>query len=542
MTHLRVVAPIYLLGVLLFGALDARPLGAAELPLRQFIDAEVRAAWQRQKITPASASNDAEFLRRVCLDLIGVIPTYEETVAFLDSKDPTKREQLIDRLLADPRFAQHQADVWDLILFGRNPPGYDTQRREGFQTWLKRQFENNVPYDVWVRELLKALGTSAEGSALYYAQYNRAPEDASEAISQTFLGVQLQCARCHNHPYEKWKQRDFYGMAAFLARLEVVTVGKKGNETIYAIGERSSGDIQFTGRAKDAQPGKKGEPVKPKFLLGEALDEPALPAGFKEEKFAANKVPPPPRFSRKDPLADWITRADNPFFARAIANRVWGQYLGRGLVHPVNNLSPSNKPSHPALLDRLTQELIDHKFDLKWYIRELVNSQTYQLSSAGSGEPLPEWFQHARMRPLAAEELVESWQVASGYLAAEKLGDKKPDRNRFRPLGREYLVQFFGTPNNGTGDFQGGLHEHLYLNNGPLGGMITGGKGTLVEFVGDAKAGLEARIERLFLTTLNRRPTVAERERFASFLTTDKAVAGDAVWALLTCSEFRFNH
>ncbi len=517
-------------------------LRAEETPLRKAIDAEVRAAWQQAKVTPAKPSDDAQFLRRVSLDLVGVIPTYEATVAFLDSKDPAKREKLIDSLLADPRFAQHQADVWDLILFGRNPPGYDTHRRDGFQAWLRRQFEKNTPYDVWVRELLKAEGNSIDGSALFFAQYSRSPEDASEAIVQTFLGVQLQCARCHDHPYEKWKQRDFYGMAAFLSRLEVVTAGRKGNETIYAIGEKSTGDIQFTGPAKDAKAGQKGEPVKPKFLLGEELQEPPLPAGFKEVKFEANKMPPRPPFSRKDRLADWMTRADNPFFARAIANRVWAQYLGRGLVHPVNNLSPKNRPSHPALLDRLTADLVAHQFDLKWYIRELVNSETYQLSSAGSGEALPQWFQHARMRPLQAEELAESWQVASGYLDVEKQAGKKTDTSRFRPLGRDYVVMFFGTPNNGTGDFQGGLHEHLYLNNGPLGQMIGSGKGSLAEHLGDRKVPVEARIERLFLTALNRRPTAADREKFTTFLASEKSSAVDAVWVLLTCSEFRFNH
>jgi hypothetical protein len=532
-------APLALAVVILVGGPQVR---ADDMALRKVIDAEVRQAWQLKKVTPAKPSTDSEFLRRVSLDLTGVIPSYETTVAFLDSKDTGKREKLIDSLLADPRFAQHQADVWDLILFGRNPPGYDTHRREGFQSWLRRQFEKNVPYDVWARELLKAEGNSADGSALFFAQYARAPEDAVEAITQTFLGVQLQCARCHNHPYEKWKQLDFYGMAAFLSRLEVVTVGRKGNDAIYAIGEKSTGDIQFTGPAKDAQPGKKGVPVKPKFLLGEQLKEPAMPTGFKEVRFEANKVPPRPQFSRKDQLADWMTHSDNPFFARAIANRVWAQYLGRGLVHPVNNLSPSNAPSHPALLDRLTKELIAHKFDLKWFMRELVNSETYQLSSTGSGEPFPQWFQHARMRPLQAEELAESWQVATGYLTWEKQPGKKVDTSRFRPLGRDYVVMFFGTPNNGVGDFQGGLHEHLYLNNGPLVQMIGGGKGTLADLVGDRKGQIDARIDRLFLTALNRRPTPPEREKFASFLASEKASAVDAVWTLLTCSEFRFNH
>src|SRR5262249_5490135 len=201
----------------------------------------------------------------------------------------------------------------------------------------------------------------------------------------------------------------------------------------------------------------------------------------KEAKFAQNQMPPKPASSRKDQLADWITRADNPYFARAIANRVWAQFLGRGIVHPVNNLSPSNKPSHPALLDELTKAMVAQKFDLKWYIRELVNSKTYQLSAAGKGDAAPARFESARSRPLAAEELADAWRVATGYSEIEKTNGKKPDSNRLRPLG-EYLMHFFGTPNTGTGDFQGGLQEHLYLNNGPLMQMISAGKGSLEEF------------------------------------------------------------
>ncbi len=417
---------------------------AEEPSLRQAIDAAIQAGWQKQKLTPANRSSDSEFLRRVYLDLVGSIPTYEETVAFLDSKDADKRAQLIDRLLADPRYAQHQTDTWDLLLFDRRPPGYDTDKRDGFQGWLYKQFAQNTPYDVWARELLRAEGNSAENGALYYVQYRNAPEDASEAISQTFLGVQLHCARCHDHPFENWTQRDFYGMAAFLARLEVVSVGKKGTLPNYMIGERNSGDVQFTGSAKTAKVGDKGVPVPPKFLTGAVLVEPPVPAGFKEARFAANKVPPPPKFSRKDQLADWITRPDNPFFARAIANRVWGQFMGRGLVHPVDNLSPSNKPSHPELLDQLTRELVAHKFDLKWYIRELVNSNAYQLSAAGTGEPLPLWFQHARMRPLSAEELAEAWRIATGYAASEKASGKPMGKDRFAPLLGAYVLRFFG--------------------------------------------------------------------------------------------------
>ncbi|HEX3149334.1 MAG TPA: DUF1549 and DUF1553 domain-containing protein [Gemmataceae bacterium] len=507
--------------------------------LHQTIDSRIQAAWEREKVKPARPATDAEFLRRVSLDLIGEVPTYEETVAFLDDNDAGKRERLVDKLIADVRFARHQADVWDMVLFGRRPPGFETDKRDGFRTWLASKFEKNTPYDQWARDLLKAEGDSVDGGAMYLVQYRSAPEDAIEAISQTFLGVQLQCSRCHNHPYEKWKQKEFFGMAAFLARLEVVQVGKKGNLNVYAIGEKNSGDVKFTGPAKDARPGDKGEPVKPKFLLGDELNEPPLPKDFKEVKFVNNQPPPKPKFSRKDALADWITRADNPFFARAIANRLWAQFMGRGLVHPVDNLSPSNVPSHPELLDALAKKIVAHNFDLKWLIREVVTSRTYQLSAAGTGEALPQWFQHARSRPLSAEELIESWRIVTGYAASEKTSGKKTDTNRFRPFG-EYMVHFFGAPNTGTGDFQGGLHEHLYMNNGPLSQMI-GVKGGIAEYVADAKKPMAERVERLFLTTLNRRPTAEEAKKFAAFLE-GKNSPGDAVWALITSSEFRFNH
>ncbi len=511
----------------------------AETPLRDVIDARVRQAWTKAKVTPAKPATDSEFLRRIYLDLAGSVPTYEETVAFLDSKDTSKRDKLIDKLLADPRFARHQADVWDMILFGRRPPGYDTDKREGFQAWLRSRFERNVPYDAWAGELLRADGNSIDNAALYYVQYRGAPEDAIEAITQTFLGVQLQCARCHDHPFEEWKQVEFYGMAAFLARLEVVTVGKRGNRTIYAIGEHDVGDIRFTGPAQDAVPGKKGEPVKPKFLAGAVLDEPKTAKVERMPRFKPNQQPPRPKFSRKDQLARWITRPDNPYFARAIANRLWAQYMGRGIVHPVDNLSKSNAPSIPELLDVLAREMVAHKFDLKWFIKELVSSKTYQLSSAGSGEAMPEWYQHARSRPLSAEELAEAWRIVTGYAAIEEARGKKGNLSRYRPLDG-YLLHFFGSPNNGKGIFQGGLHEHLYLNNGPLAQMISGGKGSLAEYVGDAKKPVAERVERLFLQTLQRRPTAAEAGKFTTFL--QKGPAADAVWVLITSSEFRFNH
>jgi hypothetical protein len=530
--------------------LGVGPLAAAE-PLREVIDREIAAAWTREKVTPAKPADDAEFVRRVYLDLVGDVPSYDETIAFLDDKAADKRVKLIDRLLEDPRYGQHMADVWDFMLFGRNPPGYDTDKRDGLQAWLKTQFAQNAPYDEIARTILKAEGDSVEqGTPVFYMQYKNQPEDATEAITQLFLGVQLQCARCHDHPFEGWKQVDFYGMAAFLARLDVVTVGKAKDLNKYAIGEKNSGDILFTGPAKDQTPGKKGEPIRPKFLLGDELTEPKLSKVYKDERFTANKPPPAPEFSRKDELAEWITAAENPFFARAIANRLWAQFLGKGLVHPVDNMSPANAPSHPALLDALTAEMKATKFDVRSFIRELVNSKTYQLSSAGGdGAQFPAWFAAARVRPLSAEELAEAWRTATGYEAVEADGKtKKSDKpGRYRPLETGYMIRFFGTPTDGTGDFQGGMHEHLYLNNGPIGSVLVRGSGSLLDALCDTRTPVAERVDRLYVSMFNRHATAAETARFSEFVAAgggdkEEAPWREAAWALMTSSEFRFNH
>lgn len=219
-------------------------------------------------------------------------------------------------------------------------------------------------------------------------------------------------------------------------------------------------------------------------------------------------------------------------------------------MHPVDNMSPSKTPSHPELLDELTKQFIAHQFDLRWLTRELVSSRAYQLSSNGAtGEPLPLWFEHARSRPLSAEELVASWRVSTGFnlveAAKEKPEDKKPNsKSRFKPLQWEYVIRFFGQPNNGTGDFQGGLQEHLYLNNGQLGSLLVNGQGSLIDAIAKSEASPEERIDRLFLSLLTRRATDAEKQRFTEFLAADKNQdrLRDAIWVLMTSAEFRFNH
>ena len=532
--------------VILFSAPSSAP---AEDLLRNVIDHHLKDAWKANGVTPAGPSSDAEFLRRSYLDLLGIIPSYTEAIAFLDDTSPDKRQALISRLLANPRYGLHQSDIWDMVYFGRNPPGFGTRDRAQFQNWLSEQFNNNVPYNTWANRLLRAEGnTIDDGPPMFYLQYKNGPEDAAEAVTQKFLGIQVQCARCHDHPFDKWSQLDFHGTAAFFSRLQVVSVGKKEKQTAYAIGETNLGDLLFTGPVQEDRVGKKGEVVKPKFLGGDPLEEPSLPPNFKEERrFPSGKVPPQPQFSRKDALANWITSPGNPYFSRAAANRIWAQFMGKGIVHPVDNLCDDNPPSHPDLLDALTQALIDHNFDLKWFIGEIMNSKAYQLTASSPVTAAkPRWYERPQYRPLSAEELFESWVLASGYDKVLAATNQKPEsRLRIRGITWDYLRNAFGEPNDGAGDFQGGLHEHLYLNNGQVRQLISDRPGGLHATLAKLDSPWEERVERLFLQTLTRRPRSEERAKFVAFLDTEDDLRGrlhDAIWTLLTCSEFRFNH
>lgn len=530
-------------------------LSAAEL--RDEIDAHVQDAWKRENIEPSPLASDGEFLRRVYLDLCGTIPTYDETVAFLNESSSDKRAKLIDRLLEDPRYAVHQGRVWDMLLFGRSPVGFDARERDGFQKWIHDEFAKNTPYDEICSQLLRAEGNTVEqGAPMFLVQYKSRPEDCTEAVTSIFLGVQLQCARCHDHPFEDVKQVDFYGMAGFFVRLEVVSTGKKDGQTKLVVGEKNTGEILFTGPAIDQKPGQKGEPVTAKFLRGENLEEPPLPEGVEDPKrFDSGKLPPNPHFSRKNALADWITDPDNPYFAKAAANKLWAQYLGRGLVHPVDHISPSNPATHPELLDRLAAALVEMEFDIHKFVRELLNSETYQRSSAGqSTEARPLWYERAATKPLSAEMLASAWRTATRYVEAEKAaGQKIKEEDPFFGLTNGYMLRFFGRPTDGTGQFNGGLHEHLYLNNGQVWSLISSRPESLLHQLNESEKSLEDRVQRLYLSTLNRPADELELAQMSEFLRGDKEPTGEqveidsdlwreAIWALLTCSEFRFNH
>jgi len=515
----------------LAAALIAFANARADDSLRATIDREVAAKWKAEGVAPAKRATDAEFLRRVYLDLVGAPPTYDDTTKFLADTDSKKREKLVEKLIADPRFAKAQAEVWDLVLFGRHPNNYtETHKRPAFKEWLSKQIEANDGFDKLVKNLLLA---EQPGSQVFYVQFRNAPDDANVAVSRIFLGTQLQCAKCHDHPYDVWTQKDFYGMSGFYVRLTVQEFGNQNNRT-FNIGEKNSGEVLFAGNAKELKPGQKGDPVKPKFLGGAELKEPPTPKDYKEPPAPKDGKPmPKPAFSRKEKLAEWVTAADNPYFAKATVNRVWAQFMGRGIVHPIDDFQKENEPSHPALLKALTDGFVSHKFDLKWLIREIVNSDAYQLSAAGPGrEALPKHFERARVRPLSAEEIIASLRTVTAT---------GPNPNE----GWDYFLRAFGEPANGLGEFQGSLSEHLFLNNSEhLRAFVRRKKGNLTDQVLTSTEPWEARVERMYLSVLNRPPKPKEVEAFVSYIKREPkpdAAVEDAIWVLLNSSEFRFN-
>jgi hypothetical protein len=519
--------------------LPALPARADESPpLRQQIDAAIRAGCEKNGVARAARCDDATFVRRVYLDLCGVIPAAEEAIAFVQDGASDKREKLIDRLLADPRFATQQAALWDQVLFGRNPPNIAaTGKREKFREWLSEQFAKEVPYDQWVRELLVASGNvQQQPAAQFFVQFRKQPEEAATAVTRVFFGTQVQCARCHDHPTDKWTQRDFYGLAAFFART-VVIEGTEGAKRKDVVGEADAGEVLFTGPAKDQKPGQKGEPIKPKFLGGEALAEPKSSgdAEAKEPKLEKGKDLPKPAFSRREKFAEWAVTAENPFFATAGVNRIWSQFMGRGLVHPVDKLGPDNPASHPELLQALRAAWVAKKFDTNWLIREIVNSETYQLSSAGPADEAV-WFERARLRPLSAEQMLASLRTANG-----NQGSGNTEGN---PL--DAFIRVMGDPTSGSGTFQATLNEHLFMsNNAAVRQIIQGKKGNLADVLAAKDKPIEERIDRLFWSVLSRPPRDQERERFVEHMKSagkPEALAEEAVWALLNSGEFRFNH
>jgi hypothetical protein len=519
-------------GILLAGMVACTPRGATlagevlgkDAPdrldasaLAQLIDRAIQEPLSAEKTTLAARADDAEFLRRAYLDITGVIPPAAKVVAFLDSKQPDKRARLIDELLASPNYGRHMGDIWKELLLVQRDIFSKGLPAEPLANWFAQGFNSNKPWDSQVTELLTSTGTQDQNGATTFFFALRSPDKVTDTVCRAFLGIQLQCAQCHNHPFTGWKRTEYWSMAAFFAKVDDGAPAKLFKGATPNVVESST--------------------IRTKRLPDSALTSPP--------RFLGGDAPP---LNSKDPyrpvLAKWLTAAENPYFAKAMVNRVWAQFFGRGLVNPVDNLSDDNQPSHPELFEALAQQFTRSGFDVKNLVRAICNSQAYQRSSTPAGKSADTDVPYASMtiKPMTPEQLFDSLATILGTPERPKKGEGKKVKGP-PPTSRAAFVDFFH-PGDGVdpGEYPAGIPQVLRLMNSEW----TAKTSAFIRQTVKSDLPPARNIEMLFLATLSRRPRAAECQRLGEYVqanTSNPAKAyGDLLWALLNSSEFTLNH
>jgi hypothetical protein len=515
---------VMLLAAALLTSADARaaaPVRRADpTGLADRIDRRLEARFQADAIRPAPLADDAEFLRRAYLDLHGRTPRPADVHAFLADQSADKRSKLIDRLLEEPRFARHFANVhraeW-LPEAASNPLA--ALLGPGFENWLAGRFRVGVRYNQLVRELLTVpIASGKDGEPMlrapqrpnplaFFAAKEALPENLAAAVSRSFLGIRLECAQCHDHPFAKWTQGQFWSQAAFFAGLQ-----KRGDGLFAPLTE--------VGARRELTPPGKRRPRQAEFLTGDRPKwSPVRPA--------------------RAVLADWITAPDNPFFARATVNKVWAHFFGTGLVEPVDDFRDDNSASDPALLDELARAFVDSGFDLSLLIRGLCRSKAYQRSSAHTHPSQDRTRLPGRMtvKALTGEQFFDSLAEATGYRDEQDKGAAR----------RQFLTRF--RLDGPAGEPETSVQQALTMLNGRFVAWATDPERcpTLVAVTQTPWMNTQQRIEALYLATLSRKPTAEERDRLQRHV--QKAKPGgeaqrlaDVFWVLLNSAEFRLNH
>jgi hypothetical protein len=491
--------------------------------VRARLDALLESHWKESKVPQPEAADDATFLRRVWLDLAGQTPPADQIVAFLNDRDPAKRARLVDRLLADDRFADHWGRVWAQALTGRRPTRQDKYDGRVLQQYLRDALKANRSYGDIVRELITGEGLSdASGPANFLMRYEAKPADLAGAVGRHFLGVSLQCAQCHDHPHARWKKDDFWGVAAFFGRIRLLEYGGE-NENYTAILETRRGELMLPD--PNAKPDAEGKVPKKAVVA-------RLPI----------KNAPAVKDKRRQVLADWITAESNPLFARQAVNRVWSQLFGAGLVPSLDSLEAGadNKPR--AILHLLADDFTANHYDVKRLVRIVVLSRAYQMSAAaemmaqgkkaatGSARDLGRF----PVRPLSVDQLYASFVQATGRRVVED--DEPPAASNDELEDGDRSVDLLG-------ERALTVQRALVLLNGAyVHQAVQAGAKKAVALHGD-KPG-PAHVEWLFLATLARRPTTEEAETMLKLARAGEGTAGleDVLWALVNSAEFTSNH
>ncbi len=500
---------------------DVPGFRAAEVPQDNVIDRAVFAKLNRMRISPSEPCTDAEFIRRASLDAIGVLPTPGEVESFVADPSPDRRARVVDRLLGRPEFY----DFWTLKfadILRANGRLIQAKGTYVFTRWIREQLERNTPMDRFVRELLTADGPAFKNPAANYYRISRDPENSVETTAQLFMGVRIQCAKCHNHPFERWTQDDYYGFAAFFARVKQKKGTLPEDEVIYTA---SQGDVR--------QP-RTGQVMKPKALGGPVFDDPKVA-------------------DRRESLASWLTGPDNPFFAKSLVNRVWYHLIGRGIVEPVDDFRDSNPPSNDELLDGLTAEFVAGGFDLKALIRSILLSRTYQLSARTNELNADDalYFSHAFTRLLPAEVLLDAISTVTATVTPFD-GLPKGSRATQLPDGKmeNPFLKTFGRPARELAcecerESDSNLSQALQL----IGGATVNGKlrddhGRMARLAASPRTPEEITRE-LYLVALAREPNATEMTAAVKHLASAKdrrQAVEDLGWVLINSKEFLFRH
>ncbi len=542
----------------------AMPLGASvDLPpVRNFIDELVFKQLKELGMPPSALCDDSTFIRRSTIDIAGRLPTKEETLKFLSDSDPKKHDRLIDRLLSSEDYADYFANKWGAVLRNRRSSEKDDPKPTAlFHAWIRDGLLHNKPFDQFVREILTTHGELSESPPLVWYREVKDPTSQMEDVAQLFLGQRIQCARCHHHPLEKWSQQDYFALAAFFSQLEIK-------------------DAVPLKKNKKGVPDTPAQPFRVSFKPGKAellhprTNRPVRPAGLDSAELDI-----PPEVDPREKLADWLTATGNPFFARALVNRYWKHFFGRGLVHPEDDLRATNPAGNQALLEALEKHFIAHHFDLKDLVRVICTSQVYHFGAEPNAYNALDSQNFSRFLPqrLQAEVLLDAIDTLTGSKTAFK-GMPATARAVQLPdnLIQSYFLSAFGRPDSASacecernGDANLAQVLHLYNSeellekisgqkpapakagkdskdkktpkpsgsNGPVGGRLK-------ELIADKRPDRE-KLSDLYLIAFSRKPTQQEVDTMLAHIrkmNDTRSAYEDILWAIVNTKEFLFNH
>ena len=490
-----------------------------QAPRNNWVDDLVLAKLGELRIPPSPLCDDNTFIRRVYLDTLGVLPNRQDLSRFLGDTRSDRRARLIDSVLDRPEYVDYWAYKWsDLLLVSSRK--LEQAAMWSYYHWIRNGVAENRPWDRFIEELVTATGSNLENGAVNYWLIHQQPQEITENLSQAFLGISLTCARCHNHPLEKWTQDQYYGMANLVSRVRLKDGQAAGEVTLVP---RPVGEVSHP---------RLGRPMPPQPLDGEALalDDPA---------------------DRRRHLARWLVGSEH--FARSLVNRVWAHFFGRGVVDPEDDLRATNPASNEALLSALTRDFMDHGHDVKRLIRTILNSATYQLSSTGvpANRDDEEYFSHHRSRRLPAEVVLDAMSQVT----------EVPEEFEGYPLGtralqlpetqvESYFLDSFGRPprlTSGADERKGDANvaQVLHLINGGTLNRKLRAEGGAVDRLLEMELSAPELVERVYESALSRRPSRPEVDRLVAALDLEQASregVEDLFWAVLTSKEFLFTH